>query len=237
MTINNTDMENKKKGYKLRLIIKAIRNTFLALLFFGISLFLPADTLRFWNAWLFLGVFILSMFFILMYIFIHNPDLMEKRMRGSERENPQKIIMTLLILSVLLTFVVAGFDFRYHWSTVPAFLMVLSTLIMLIGFIMLFMVTLQNSYASHIIEIQEEQKLIDTGLYSIVRHPMYLAYLIIFIVTPFILGSYYALIPMSFILLFLGFRLVNEEKILNKGLQGYDLYMKKVRYRLIPYIW
>lgn len=102
---------------------------------------------------------------------------------------------------------------------------------------MLFIVTLQNSFASRVIEIQEEQKLIESGLYSLVRHPMYLAYTIIFIATPFILGSYFALIPVVFIPILVAFRIINEEKVLLKGLQGYDLYMKKVRYRLIPYIW
>lgn len=227
----------KKMRIKLKLILKAILNCFLALTLFGLPLFLPANTLLFWNAWLFLGVFIISMFLILIYLSVHDPHLMEKRMRGDEKEKPQKLIMPLLILSVLLTFVVSGFDFRYHWSMVPAFLIVLSTSIMIFGFLMLFIVTLQNSFASRVIEIQEEQKLIESGLYSLVRHPMYLAYTIIFIATPFILGSYFALIPVVFIPILVAFRIINEEKVLLKGLQGYDLYMKKVRYRLIPYIW
>jgi protein-S-isoprenylcysteine O-methyltransferase Ste14 len=230
-------MENRKMGYKLKLIFKAILNCFLALIFFGLSLFLPANSLLFWNAWLFLGVFIVLMFLILIYLSIHDPHLMEKRMRGDEKEKPQKLIMLLLILSALLAFIVSGFDFRYHWSTVPAFLIVLSTSIMIFGFLMLFMVTLQNNYASRVIEIQEEQKLIDTGLYSLIRHPMYLAFSIIFIVTPLILGSYFAFLPVIFIPILVACRIVNEEKVLQRGLKGYDLYMKKVRYRLIPYIW
>jgi protein-S-isoprenylcysteine O-methyltransferase Ste14 len=228
-------MANKTKA--ITLILKAVVNCILALIFFGLPLFLPAGSFKFWNAWLFLGTFIISMLLILVYLSINNPDFAEKRMQGNEKEKQQKLIMTFLVLSTLLTLAVSGFDYRFHWSSVPISLTILFTIIMICGFVMLFMVMLQSSYASHVIEIQEEQKLIDTGLYSVVRHPMYLAFSIIFIVTPLILGSYYAIIPALFILLMIAIRLTNEEQILQKGLKGYDAYMKKVRYRLIPFIW
>lgn len=222
---------------KFKLISKALLNCLLALIFFGLPLFLPAHSLRFWNAWLFLAIFILSMFAILLYLFIKDPVLMEKRMRGDEKENPQRFIMTFLIVSALLTFVVSGFDFRYHWSSVPFLLVVISAIIMLCGFILLFIVTIENSYASRVIEIQEEQKLIDTGLYAVIRHPMYFAFSIIFLVTPILLGSYFAFIPACLIPWLISLRILNEEQLLLKGLKGYDIYMKKVKYRMIPFIW
>jgi protein-S-isoprenylcysteine O-methyltransferase Ste14 len=231
------EIEKRKQVIRLKLISRALLNCLLALIFFGLPLFLPAHSLRFWNAWLFLGVFITSMFSILIYLFIKDPVLMEKRMRGNEKENPQKLIMTFLVLDTLLSFTICGFDYRFHWSSIPVLLTILSAFIMICGFIMLFLVTLQNSYASRIIEIQEEQILIDTGFYSKVRHPMYLAFSIIFLVTPIMLGSYYALIPISLIPLLIAMRIGNEEKLLQKSLKGYDLYMKKVKYRLIPFIW
>ena len=143
-------------------------------------------------------------------------------------------MMGLLFISINI---VSGLDYRFHWSKVPIILSIIFSLVSIFGFLLLFLVWKQNSYASKIIEIQEEQKIIDTGLYSIVRHPMYLACTIIYLFNPIILGSWYAFIPAILVPIFLGKRIRNEEVVLQKGLKGYDLYMKKVRYRLIPFIW
>ncbi|MCU0373174.1 MAG: isoprenylcysteine carboxylmethyltransferase family protein [Ignavibacteria bacterium] len=128
-------------------------------------------------------------------------------------------------------------DFRFHWSYVPLPVVLISTVIMMSGYLMFFIVMKQNTFASRVIEIQYEQKLIDTGLYSIIRHPMYLAGIILYGFTPLVLGSFYALIPMAFLPLLLIIRLQNEEKVLADGLKGYNEYMKKVKYRLLPFIW
>lgn len=205
--------------------------------FLSIILFLAAGTLKFWNAWLFLGSYYIPILLILTYFAIKDRALFEKRMEINEEDNPQKIFKIFLTITTIIIRSIAGFDYRYHWSTIPILFIIVFTLGMLCGIIMLFIVMKQNSYLSAVIEVQEEQKVIDYGLYSIIRHPMYLAYLIIFCFTPLVLGSFYALIPILFIPLLMVIRIINEEKVLQKGLKGYDLYIQKVKYRLIPYLW
>jgi len=141
------------------------------------------------------------------------------------------------MIAFFVTFIIPGLDFRFNWSNVPLVVVLISTLIMLSGYMMVFIAMKQNTHASRVIEIQDEQKLIDTGLYSFVRHPMYLGGTILYGFAPLVLGSFYALIPMVFIPILLIIRIKNEEKVLINGLKGYDEYMKKVKYRLIPFIW
>jgi protein-S-isoprenylcysteine O-methyltransferase Ste14 len=200
-------------------------------------IFLPAGTFKFWNGWLFIGALCIPMIFVIIYLIINNPDLMVKRMKTDEKEKPQKIYLFLSIIASVITFVLPGLDYRFHWSSVPLWLVIISTVVMIAGYLLFFIVMKQNSYASRVIEIQEEQKLIDTGLYSFVRHPMYFAATILYGFSPLILGSYFAMIPMIFIPLLLVIRIRNEEKVLLKGLKGYEEYMKKAKFRLIPYIW
>jgi protein-S-isoprenylcysteine O-methyltransferase Ste14 len=168
---------------------------------------------------------------------LKNPEYAKKRLNSEEEEKQQKIVMTLLILSFLILLCVSGFDYRFHWSHIPVFIVIVFSVVMIGGIIMLFAVMIQNIYASHSVEIQEGQRLIDTGFYSIVRHPMYLAFLIILSSSPVVLGSYYSFIPVFFIIILLTFRIRNEEEVLEKGLKGYDSYMKRVRFRLMPFIW
>lgn len=227
----------QESAERLVLIVRTVLNCILVLIFFGAPLFLPAGTLRFWNAWLFLGLFDVCFFLILLYFALTNPEYARKRFKGEEKETPQKVVMSLLIFSALSTLAVAGFDHRFHWSTVPLMFVVVSTVVIIGGFVMLFMVMKQNNYTSRVIEIQKDQKVIDTGMYSIVRHPMYLAFSIIFCFSPFILGSWYSLVPAACIPLLVIFRIRNEEEMLEEGLAGYDLYMQKVKYRLVPYVW
>jgi len=222
---------------KIKLILRTLLNCILVLIFFGLPLFLPSGTLRFWNAWLFLGLFDTCFFLILLYFVFKNPEYAAKRFKGYETEKPQRIVMSLLVSSALITLAVAGFDYRFHWSTVPVYLVFVFTIAMIAGFVMLFAVMKQNSYASRVIEIQEDQKVIDTGMYSIVRHPMYLAFSIIFCCWPFILGSLWSLMPAACIPFLITFRIRNEEEVLKTGLSGYEAYMQKVRYRLIPRVW
>lgn len=209
----------------------------LVLVFVGLLIFLPAGSLNFRNGWLFIGALFIPMIFVMIYLLIKDPDLLEKRMKTKEKEKPQKVYLVLSIIVSIITFILPGLDYRFHWSSVPFWVVILSTVLMITGYAMFFLVMKQNSYASRVIEIQEDQKLIDTGLYSLVRHPMYFSATLLYFFAPLILGSYYAMIPMIFIPVLLVIRIKNEEKVLLEGLKDYDLYMKKVKYRLIPYIW
>jgi protein-S-isoprenylcysteine O-methyltransferase Ste14 len=173
----------------------------------------------------------------LVYLYTHDPSLLEKRINTSEKEKEQKSYVKLSLVWFIISFVLPGLDFRYGWSSVPLWLVLMSVVVMQFGYTLFILVMKQNSYASRVIEIQEKQKLIDTGLYAIVRHPLYLTASIIYISSPLILGSFYALIPIAFLPLMLAYRIINEEKILIDGLEGYKEYMKKVKYRLIPFVW
>lgn len=209
----------------------------LSFFYVALLIFVPAGSLKFWNGWLFMAALFIPMIFILMYLLIKKPDLLTRRLKTKEKEKTQKAYQVLSIIVCLITFIVPGLDFRFNWSDVPLSVVLISTFIMISGYLMFFIVMKQNTYASRVIEIQDEQKLIDTGLYSFIRHPMYLAGTILFGFAPLVLGSFYALIPMVFIPILLIIRIRNEEKVLIDGLKGYNEYMKKVKYRLLPFIW
>jgi len=222
---------------RVLLALRAILNGIIALVIFGAILFIPAGTIKFLNAWLFLGIFIIFYVSILIYFSFTNPQYAETRYRAAETETTQKMAMGMLIVSVLIMFVVAGLDFRFQCSHIPSIVIAISSIIMGLSMLMIFFAMKQNSYASRVIEIQENQELIDTGIYGVVRHPMYLAFTILFLAAPFTLGSWFAVLPAIFIPVFLTIRIRNEEEVLKKGLRGYEEYMKRVCYRLIPFVW
>lgn len=226
-----------KSQSKTSLIIRASLMYALSFLLVSLLIFIPAGSLKFWNGWLFMGSLFIPMFLILIYLFVKEPDLLIKRMKAKEKEKAQKAFQFLSIIVFLIVFIVPGLDFRFSWSYVPLPVVLISALLMMSGYLMFFIVMKQNTFASRVIEIQDEQKLIDTGLYSFVRHPMYLASLILFGFVPLVLGSFYGLIPMAFIPLLLVIRIRNEEKVLTSGLKGYDKYMENVKYRILPFIW
>ena len=219
------------------LIFRTLFTYLLSLALMSLLIFLPAGSLKFWNGFLFLGALFIPMFFIMIYLIIKDPALLAKRMKTREKEKTQKAYLVLSLIVSFAAFITPGLDFRFKWSDVPVSVAIISTIIMISGYLIFFLVMKQNTYASRVVEIQDKQKLIDTGLYSFVRHPMYLGATILFGFAPLVLGSYYALIPMLFIPLLLIIRIRNEEKVLAAGLKGYDEYMKKVKYRLLPYIW
>jgi protein-S-isoprenylcysteine O-methyltransferase Ste14 len=177
------------------------------------------------------------MLFVLTYFLKNDPRFLERRTRVAEKEKEQKLIQWINLLVFISAFVVPGLDRRFGWSDVPAELIILTDIVILGGYLVIFLVFRQNSYASRIIEIDEEQKVITTGLYSMIRHPMYLGVLIMYLPTPLALGSYWGLIPMAFLPVSLVFRILNEEKVLSENLEGYREYCLKTKYRLIPYIW
>ena len=222
---------------ELLLSLRAILNGILAFLMFGIVLFIPAGTIKFPNAWLFLGIFVICYVSILIYFSFTNPQYAQTRYRAAETETAQKVAMGLLIASVLIMFLVAGLDFRFGWSHIPFIVVMSFSVIMVLALAMLFFVMKQNSYTSRVVEVQENQQLIDVELYGVVRHPMYLAFTILFLSAPFVLGSWFAILPALCIPFFLSIRIRNEEEVLRKGLRGYEEYTQKVHYRLIPFVW
>lgn len=222
---------------KRKLLLLVLTRILFSYLIMGFLLFFPAGDLHYYNGWLLLIAFFIPMLFLLIYFFIKDPLMLEKRMRIREKQKKQKTFVILSIFLFIITFTIPGLDYRYKWSNVPGWLVTASVILLEAGYIMFFIVLKQNSFASRVIEIQEGQKVIDSGLYSFVRHPMYLAAIIIYLSIPFILSSYYSLIPVIFLPFILSYRINNEEKILIEGLEGYLDYMKKVKYRLLPYIW
>jgi len=219
------------------LFIRVLFVYIFSLLIVSLLIFLPAGSMKFWYGWLFIGALFIPMFFVLIYLIVKDPDLLSKRMKTKEKEKTQKVYLILSIIVILVTFIIPGLDFRFKWSDVPLPVILISTLMVISGYLMIFLVMRQNTYASRVIEIQDEQKLIDTGLYSFVRHPMYSGAIILYGFAPLVLGSFYALIPMVFIPILLIIRIRNEEKVLKEGLKGYVEYMKRVKYRLMPFIW
>lgn len=226
-----------KAENKSLLVLRALLIYFLTFFLVSLLIFIPAGSLKFWNGWLFIGALFIPMSCILIYLLAKNPDLLVKRLKTKEKEKAQKTYLILSTIVSIITFIVPGLDFRFNWSDVPVSVVLISTIIMISGYLMFFIVMKQNTYASRVIEIQDDQKLIDTGFYSFIRHPMYLAGTILYGFAPLVLGSFYALIPMVFIPILLIIRIKNEEKVLVNGLKGYDEYMKRVRYRLFPFIW
>ena len=208
-----------------------------SLIMIGIVLFISTGTINYWNGWLFLAAVLIPISEELRYLIRKDPELLKKRMRTKEKGKNQKILISISTVFMGFAMIIPGIDYRYQWSHVPNWLVISAVAIFELGFVMYITVMKQNSYASRIIEVQENQKVIDYGLYSIVRHPMYVAINLTNLTMPLILGSYYALIPMFFCCFVIIARVKNEEKVMEKDLEGYKEYMKKVKYRLIPFIW
>ena len=198
---------------------------------------LTAGTLAYWQAWVYTALLFIPMGFVMAYLFKNAPDLLERRMRTREKESEQNLIIKTSVIFYLGAFFLPGFDFRFGWSQVPVSLVILAEVFVFAGYMYVFSVFRENQYASRVVEVEEEQKVISTGPYALVRHPMYLGMLVMFLFTPIALGSYWALIPAAFILPTTFFRIVNEEKVLERELNGYKDYKAKVKSRLIPGIW
>lgn len=220
-----------------RIIWKAFVVFILGFLLISLLIFVPAGTLHFFNGWLFIAGLLVPMTFALFYLLIKDPELLEKRLNMKEKEKEQKKFVKWSRLLFIVAYVIPGLDYRFGWSHVPLWLVMVSLFTMVSGYAMFIIVMMQNTYASRVIEIQNEQKVIDTGLYSVVRHPMYLAASILYLSSALVLGSFYTLFAIAVIPFLLVFRIVNEEKVLIEGLPGYDKYMEKVKYRIIPFIW
>ena len=208
------------------------------LLVFTTSIFLPAGTFNFWYGWAFCAVFCISTLFITVYFLFKDPALISRRIKSGETRKNQKILQSISgFMFFVGLLIIPGLDFRFSWSSVPDVIVILSDVIILIGFIIVFLVFKTNSYTSATIEVSEGQTVVTTGVYSIVRHPMYSGVVLVLVFTPLALDSLWALIPALFICVFVALRLLDEEKLLLKELAGYKDYCEKTRYHLIPFIW
>lgn len=208
-----------------------------AFLLLGLMLFLPAGTLAYWQAWLYLAVLLVPMAGVLLWLLRDDPELLERRLRTRERGDTHRTELWLSILWMLLAFVGSGFDYRFGWSNVAVWLVLLADGLVLTGYAIFFLVLRENSYASRVVEVAEGQRVIDTGPYAVVRHPMYSGVLLVFLFTPLALGSYWTMVAGILMVYVLIRRILREEALLSRELDGYRSYLTRVRYRLIPGFW
>jgi protein-S-isoprenylcysteine O-methyltransferase Ste14 len=220
-----------------KLIRLTISRYLMALLFLGALFFLTAGTFRYWEAWVYLGVIFIPMLFVMIYLIRYNPELLERRMRMRERRQEQSIIIKLAILVMALAFVLPGLDKRFGWSHPSTALIVIADVLVLVGYAIVFLVFRENRYAARTVAVDEEQKVINSGPYAVVRHPMYVGMLLMYVFSPLALGSYWAMLPALILVPIIIARIVNEEIVLKQDLPGYEAYIQKTKYRLIPGIW
>lgn len=221
----------------IKLFLKAITKYIFGVILVGILLFLPAGTINYWNAWLFMGILFIPMFIAGIILMIKNPMLLKSRLDVKEKEFEQKQVILYSGLMFLVGFIVAGLNYRFSWITIPNIIVIISSVIFMISYILYAEVLRENTYLSRTIKVQENQKIVDTGLYGIVRHPMYSITLILFLTMPLILGSIISFIIFLIYPFIISKRIKNEEEVLERDLKGYKEYKKKVKYKLIPFIW
>ena len=219
------------------LFVKAITRFSAGLLLVGLLLFLPAGTLRYPQAWLLLGILFLPMFVAGLVMMKKNPALLEKRLNVKEKETEQKEVILCSGIMFLAAFLAAGLSFRFGWLMLPFPVSIVSAIVFLAAYGLYAEVLRENTFLSRTIEVQENQKVVDTGLYGIVRHPMYMVTVVLFLAMPLVLGSVISFVIMLGYLPIIAKRIRNEEQVLTRDLQGYEEYKKKVKYRLIPFLW
>ncbi len=221
----------------MKLLLQAILKYLTGLGLVATLLFLPAGSFRYMNGWLFLALLFLPILILGILLFIKAPELLEKRLRSKEKQPAQKRIVAILGLLFILGFAVAGLDYRFGWSHIPTWVVIVASLVLLISYGLYAEVVRENEYLSRTIEVQQNQKVIDTGLYGIVRHPMYGATLWLFLSIPLVLGSWWALLCFFPYCVIIVLRIVDEEKFLEENLDGYGKYKRRIKYRLIPFLW
>ena len=220
-----------------KLFIQAIIKFLLGVILVGLLIFLPAGTVSYFNGWLLMGILFVPMFFAGIVMMFKNPELLKKRLNAKEKHQEQNMVIKLSGLMFLVGFILAGLGFRFGWDTLPKGFTIGAAVVFLIAYLLYAEVLRENTYLSRTIEVQEDQKVIDTGLYGIVRHPMYSATVLLFLSMPLVLGSLYSFLIFLAYPFIIAKRIVHEEAFLEKELSGYREYKKNVRYRLIPYIW
>lgn len=221
----------------MRLLFSALFKFIFGLLLVATMLFLPAGSLLYMNAWLFIALLFIPMLILGIILFLKSPELLEKRLDAKEKEATQKGVLAVSALLFVGGFIVAGLDFRFGWSNVPLWVTVTASVILLASYALYAEVMRENAYLSRKIEIQDNQTVIDTGLYGIVRHPMYAVTVWLFLAIPIVLGSWWSLLCFLPYVAVIVIRINNEEKVLKSGLEGYTEYTQRVKYRLFPFIW
>ena len=221
----------------MKLACRALLKFAVGLLLVGTLLFWPAGSFGYTNGWLFIGLLFVPMLVLGAVLLFKAPKLLEKRLGAKEKENTQKGVVALSGLLFVVGFVIAGLDFRFGWSKMPLWVVIASSAVLLISYALYAEVMRENAYLSRTIEVQENQKVVDTGLYGIVRHPMYAVTIWLFLSIPLVLGSWWSLLCFTPYIVMIAIRIHNEEKILEAGLEGYTEYKKRVKYRIFPFIW
>jgi len=221
----------------MKLLVEAIGKFLLGVLLVGILLFLPAGTFRYPDAWMFMAVLFVPMFLAGLIMWVRNPTLLRSRLEGKEKQTTQKKVVGLSGLMFLMGFVLAGLDYRFGWSSIPRGLQAVGLVCFLTAYLFYAEVLRENTYLSRTIKVVDGQTVIDSGVYGIIRHPMYSATLFLFLSMPIILGSLYSFLVFLVYPFLIVQRIKQEEKLLLNELSGYSSYCKKVRYRLFPYIW
>ncbi|MBQ6135645.1 MAG: isoprenylcysteine carboxylmethyltransferase family protein [Bacilli bacterium] len=220
-----------------KLFFPAISKFFLGFLIVGCLLFLPANSFSYWNAWLMIGLLFIPMFLGGLLLLFKDPDLLRRRLQAKEKEKEQQIIVILSGFMFLAGFLVAGFNYRFQWLKLSNTVVIIASILFMIAYALYAEVLRENSFLSRTIGVDENQKVVDTGLYGIVRHPMYLVTILLFLTMPLILGSIQSFFIFLLYPIIIVRRIQNEETVLAKELKGYSKYQEKVRYKLIPFIW
>ena len=220
-----------------KLFTQAIVKFLSGLLLAGALLFVPAGTLGYWQAWLLIGILFVPMFIAGLVMMKKCPDLLRKRLNVREEQEEQKTVILLSGLMFLAAFIVAGLNFRFSWRVLPSWVSWASAAVFLLAYALYAEVLRENAYLSRTVEVQENQKVIDTGLYGVVRHPMYMTTLLLFLAMPLILGSAFSFVITLAYIPIIAKRIRNEEEVLERGLAGYAEYKQRVRYKVIPFIW
>ncbi len=221
----------------IKLLVQAIIKFIAGALIVALLLFLPAGSFKYLNGLLFMGLLFIPMFIAGIIMLVKNKELLKRRLNNKEKEEEQKIVILLSGLMFILGFVIAGLNFRYKWIILPDIITIIGSIIFTISYIIYAEILRENTYLSRTIEVEKNQKLIDTGLYGIIRHPMYASTIFLFLSIPLILGSILSLIIFLIYPFLIIKRIKNEEQVLEEKLIGYKEYQKRVKYRLIPYIW
>lgn len=221
----------------MKLLLQAIIKFLLGAIIVGLLIFIPAGTINYFNGLLFMGLLFIPMFIVGIIMFIKSPALLESRLNGKEKESEQKVVVALSGLMFLSGFIVAGLNYRFNWIELPNIVTIISSIVFIISYILYAEVLRENSTLLRTIEVKKDQKVVDTGLYGIVRHPMYATTILLFLSIPLVLGSIISFVIFLMYPFIIIKRIKNEEKVLAKDLNGYKDYMKKVKYRLIPFIW
>ena len=222
---------------RVQLVLSASIKLLLGLVLVGLFIFLPAGTLRYHCGWLLIAVLFVPMLIAGIVMLFRSPELLKKRLNAKEKESEQRSVVALSGIMFVAAFVVAGLNFRYEWVVMPSWAVWSAVALFLLAYIMYAEVLRENAYLSRTIEVQKGQKVIDTGLYGVVRHPMYSATIMLFLSMPLVLGSLPSFVVMLAYIPLIAKRIRNEEAVLLKGLAGYDAYCRKVKYKVIPFVW